>query len=337
LRLFTVDADHPVQVSRNTAANTGGGVYLKTVWDGTSVRSADLCAYDFRVDDNIAQEGTAVYSDLDTDSLTGDQVTGDVVLNSSPYVMCTAPETPLELGAVACAPGVACNTMNGNVAENNSNTPTPGSVILVQNDGGVEADRLVLSGNQGAHAIRIIDPQVVNDYLSNCLIVDNQLTSEVITAQTGDYNSAIHFSDCTIANNVIGSGSVLRSQFAMSLDNSIIYQPGVPTLDYTGPAEDLSVSYVLSNETDTLPVGPGVAQGAPAFADAAGGDYHLQVSSPGIDYAPAHGGNDLDRVSRDVDLTSVPNNYGPRDIGAYERQFACAADTVFCNGFEGNP
>jgi len=33
----------------------------------------------------------------------------------------------------------------------------------------------------------------------------------------------------------------------------------------------------------------------------------------------------------------VPNLYGPRDIGAYERQsaFECGtAESIFCNGFE---
>jgi hypothetical protein len=116
------------------------------------------------------------------------------------------------------------------------------------------------------------------------------------------------------------------------LTDSIFAMPGVPTLEYAGSSAD--VSYVLSNDTSTLPFAPGVIQGEPTFVDAAGHDYHLQATSIGIDYAPTAGGSDLDRVPRDVDLAPVPNNYGPRDIGAYERQYVCADDEVFCNGFE---
>jgi hypothetical protein len=61
------------------------------------------------------------------------------------------------------------------------------------------------------------------------------------------------------------------------------------------------------------------------------------MTSLGVDFAPAIGGADLDRVPHDVDLPTVPNTYGPRDLGAYEiqRTFACGtADTVFCDGFE---
>ncbi|MDN5924316.1 MAG: hypothetical protein L0H70_04885 [Xanthomonadales bacterium] len=59
--------------------------------------------------------------------------------------------------------------------------------------------------------------------------------------------------------------------------------------------------------------------------------------SPGLDYAPANEGRDLEGHTRSVDLFEVfsPNVYGPRDLGAYEKQAYCAVDdTVFCNGFD---
>jgi hypothetical protein len=34
-------------------------------------------------------------------------------------------------------------------------------------------------------------------------------------------------------------------------------------------------------------------------------------------------------------LPGIPNNIGSADLGAYERQFLCAADDIFCNGFDG--
>ena len=76
-------------------------------------------------------------------------------------------------------------------------------------------------------------------------------------------------------------------------------------------------------------------QGAPSFVDAANRDYHLQISSLGVDYAPAAANVDLDGNTRNADMPGAPNAYGPLDLGAFERQSSCgAADSVFCNGFD---
>jgi hypothetical protein len=97
---------------------------------------------------------------------------------------------------------------------------------------------------------------------------------------------------------------------------------------------------VLSNDTSTLPDSNSVIQGQASFLNVAAGDYHLLATSLGIDFAPAKGGSDLDSLPRDVDLPTIPNVFGPRDIGAYERQSLLACDTnsdaIFCDGFEGN-
>jgi len=78
-----------------------------------------------------------------------------------------------------------------------------------------------------------------------------------------------------------------------------------------------------------------------AFIDGAHRDYRLQIASLGIDYAPptAADDRDLDNFARDVDLPTVPNVWGRRDLGAYERQrtLNCGsgtAETIFCDGFE---
>jgi hypothetical protein len=81
-------------------------------------------------------------------------------------------------------------------------------------------------------------------------------------------------------------------------------------------------------------------EGAPTFVDAANGDYHLQLNSLGVDFAPTGTGIDLDGRTRTVDLPGVPNTIGPLDLGAYEIQvdtvLGCAnADTIFCDGFDG--
>jgi hypothetical protein len=126
----------------------------------------------------------------------------------------------------------------------------------------------------------------------------------------------------------------------LTLHDSIIAQPGVATLDYTGNAGDLDIKYVMSNNISTLPGGADVVVGVPTFVDAANGDYHLAKNSYGLDFAPAITGDDrdLDGLPHDQDLPTVPNVYGVRDLGAYERQNLfneCGtSDSLFCDGFE---
>jgi hypothetical protein len=329
-RFFTTDAQHPVQISDNTASHTGGGVYLHPNADSGG-QNAILCAFDFRFEDNIAQEGTAIYGDLDT--VVGNPYGSQIYLNTADC----GPESPPALGAVACATGVPCNTISGNVAENDSNQPTPGSAVLVQDDGVFSANRVEMRGNAGAHAIRVFDSQLS---VGNCLVADNAFTSYVVHYQndnTGYGPRQIDINECTIAGNLVGS-DVIHTETGLSLTNSIVDEPGVLTLDYAADPADLTVAYVLAEDTSTLPVGTGVIEGQPTFVNDGAGDYHLQRSSLGVDYAPAGGGDDLDRRPRTVDLPDIPNQFGPMDLGAYEIQLSCAqADTIFCDGFDTTP
>jgi len=99
-----------------------------------------------------------------------------------------------------------------------------------------------------------------------------------------------------------------------------------------------NLSYLIANETFTLGGADHTQGDTPSYFDAANHDYHLKPYSPGVDYAPAQGGTDLDGLPRTIDLTSKVNLYGPRDLGAYETQtnFLCdnSADVIFCGGFE---
>ncbi len=335
VRVFSVDGDNPVQISSNTASSEGGGIYLLPVANSGTLSGAGFCAFDFRIEDNIAPEGSAIFSDTNSDVT---YFGGIVELNGPDQC---GPEPPTALGAVACAPDATCNTISHNVTEDLENNPKPGAALFLKDNGELEADRFIMRGNSGAHAIRLIDGIA---FLTNCLIADNALTGERFSNEN-DGNTvfvieADKIDSCTFVNNSAGADNVIRSDFALTLRNSIIDEPGLTTLDYTADPADLNVSYILSNNVDTLPVAPGVVLGEPTFVDAAGGDYHLQTASLGVDFAPAEGGLDLDRLPRDVDLIQVQNGFGPRDLGAYERQSAfngCgAADSLFCNGFEPN-
>ena len=77
--------------------------------------------------------------------------------------------------------------------------------------------------------------------------------------------------------------------------------------------------------------------------NAGAGDYHLQITSLGIDFAISPPDNrpaptiDLDAMPRVFDLPSIPNTYGPRDFGAYEHFPPCyRLGTMFCDGFDAN-
>jgi hypothetical protein len=334
LRMFTTDASSPVAIASNFASHTGGGIYLRTSAEYTPY----LCAYDFRVDNNAAQEGSAIYAD--EDSSAGNYYGADVFLNSAPQE-CQEPETIDTLGAVPCAPGVVCNTVNGNVAEDSSSHPTAGSTILAQTAAGLISRRLTMRNNHGAHVIRTFGPYGSSAYGSivNCLIADNTLTAEMIRIDDDGLSPAegTTFDGCTIVNNGNEGAPVIYSAHALTLTNDIIDELSINTLNYVGPGGGLNVSHVLATDISTLPAAAGIDQGEPLYVNAANFDYHLQPTSTGIDFAPANGGTDLDGNPRDVNLSGVPGNPTPRDIGAYERQnrFQCGtSNSIFCNGYE---
>lgn len=334
VNLYTTDPNNPVSVSGNLATHTGGGIYLKPTGYGYPY----LCAYDFRIDDNSAQEGTGIYADYSGgfSSAVNLNTYNDSIGNS----MCSPPAN-----RVACAAGVACNEINGNVAETGNGTPTSGAAILMQSNGGFRGGRFVMRGNTGGKALRFLsDADGAYAELRNCLIADNSVTEQAIEMTPGGGNYITFIIDnCTIANNTIGANHAIVAQMgstasSFTLTNSIIDQPGLPTLDYSGPSgTSETINYVVSNDVSTLS-GIGVGQGTPTFVNAAGGDYHLQPLSLGVDYAPAGSTSvDLDGNPRVVDLNAVANVFGPMDLGAYELQTASAclaSDTIFCNGFE---
>jgi hypothetical protein len=301
--------------------------------------SAYFCAQDFRINQNGAQEGAAIYGDVDSNAL--DDVWGaDVFLNSALDFFCADPEPPSALGAVACASGVACNELVGNVAENASGDPT-GAIILLQTWGELAADRFRMHANHGTHLIRsVADDTLISGThsttrLSNCLLTDNETSASLIVQTPGEDFSSIEMDACTIARNAIAEGPVLELESTdATLTRSIFDQPGVPTVSIASIG-DLAASQLLTNDASTLPPAADIVEGAPFFIDADHGDYHLRVDSTGVDFALE--GDDeigLDGMPRRVDQPGVPNIYGVQDLGPFEAQLACGPDGIYCNGFD---
>ncbi|MEO5560531.1 MAG: hypothetical protein ABIO49_11555 [Dokdonella sp.] len=326
VHLYTVDPARPVRVQQNFASENGGGIYAKGYQGFPAINRATVCAFDFRIDDNGAPDGSAIYADYATDGI--EDAASDIHLNHSIF---DSPDCRAGLPAFArrCAAGVPCNTINDNVAGDADGNATLAATIRIGRSSTLAGDRFVMQGNEGAYAIRSDDWPAC---ISNCLLIDNDVTRQLLNSDSG----LLEINNCTIANNVILSTYTIHAEGPLTLTNSIIGESGNLALDCSGGPADLQVDYVLSSDVSTLPAVEGVALGHATFIDAAHGDYHLQLNSLGVDYAPAIVGDDrdLDNFPHDQDV-SVTNLWGVHDLGAYERQHPCSsADTVFRDGFE---
>jgi hypothetical protein len=332
VRLFTTDPANPVLIENNVASDRGGGVYLGM----TDFPGGILCGYDFRIDANQASDGAAIYADYDPGVFTdtGSEVHLNTGLSNSPSC---GPETLPSLGAVDCAPGVPCSEIARNVAANVNAQPTDGAVVTLATTSQLEADPVAFRGNNAANILRLgggTYPGAFDAILRNCLIAGNHTQHELISVRGG---RDIGINGCTIAANTIDNGYSIYANAGdqgLRLVNSIIDQPGRLALDYVGDNALRSLSYLIANETMTLG-GATYSQGnTPVYVDPANGDFHLAPNSPGVDYAPAQGGYDLDGKPRTVDLPAKPNLSGARDLGAYERQDGAVIDELFQDGFE---
>ncbi|MEO8459364.1 MAG: hypothetical protein ABI451_02445 [Dokdonella sp.] len=327
VHLFTTNSLLPVFVRQNYASDTGGGVYLQSYSGATSSSVGRLCAWDFRFEENEARDGSAIY--LNSDDYFSDYRGGEVRLNDP---TCTHP------GAVRCASGVACNTISRNNAVNIDGGPSDGATLRLLDGARLYAYRFDMRGNRAHDAIRM-NGNLAYTMLEDCLLADNELTQQLIRTE-GSFSFA-SVVGCTIARNLIASRDLLHIEYSLDLRETIIDQPGKLTLEYSGPGgSSLVVANVLASDIITLPTNSSIISGDPSFIDAANGNYRLQQYSLATDFASPVGaaGLDLDNLPRDQDLPGVPNMFGVRDLGAYERQIGAgdcgAADTIFCDRFE---
>lgn len=325
VHLFTTNPLQPVAVRGNYASDTGGAVYLQSYRAVGAESLGRLCAWDFRIEDNAARDGSALY--LNSDSNVLDFTEGSRVSLNVPS--CSHP------AAVRCANGIPCNTISGNDAVETGGGFSTGATLRLLEGSWLHGLRLEMRGNRGGDGVRL-NGGIASVSLLNCLIADNELSRQLIRSE-GDITSA-QLIGCTIAGNVINSTDVLHIEGAVTLRETIIDQPGNLTLAYSGTL--LSVESMLASDITTLPADPSIISGNPSFVNAANGDYHLCRNSLAVDFAEPFVGDDrdLDNLPRDQDLPDVPNRFGVRDLGAYELQIAATGcgkqELIFINGFE---
>ncbi|MBO9664178.1 hypothetical protein [Dokdonella sp.] len=298
VRLFTTDASRPLRIRGNRATNTGGGLYLR----GPNL----LRGFDFRIDGNRAQEGSAIYADTaDTPGVANVALNGGLERNIT---------RPTDLGAVPCSAAVACNLIDGNIAETVAGQATTGAAVLTQTQGIVEINRTTFSKNRGGQVARNFGFTV----LLNALIADNVVTGYLLRQESNGATWDLHVENSTIAGNSIGAAHVISASGDIVLSRSISWQPGRNTL--IQPDGSKRVGNVLANETISIggPTGT-IVNGDPLFVDAARGDYRPHAASPAVDFASSGGGPDLAGNTRGFDLPIRPNWQGTGDLGAYER------------------
>lgn len=344
VRVFSTNATQPVLISENTSTGLGGGFYLLPYNDGDTVASATLCAYNSRMDSNRAPDGAAIYGGSNE---FGDIYGSSVLLNPSGDC---GPESPASLGSVACATGEPCNEISHNQAIDSGGNAS-GATIAMNTFDTLAVEKTKLSGNSGKSVIDAEDSYVgYYNYLHGCLIVDNQVSDEVIDSIGGFFGATFAIANCTLANNTIANGYAIFARDSFTLTDTIIDQPGTSALDYqigtceSGPCVE-SVSYVMSNDISTLPASSNVIAIDPAdplFVDAAHGNYRLVayrqngslIATRAIDFAPTENGdadNDFTGNAYGQDVPAVPDAYGTRDLGAYE--MTPIADRIFGDAF----
>lgn len=313
------DPAHPARLQGNSAASVGGALYMShgTDYGAVNYPSLRFDASAFRIDDNIAPEGAAIFTETDPPAPNANYH-GITYLNLSN------------------SQGIANNSIDGNSAEDGLGNPSGGSVILFQTDGELTLRGVSLRNNHGAHVIRSVsaasyDGRVAID---SVLLADNTTSSDLLSFEGNAYSVTTQFTGSTISHNAIGGGDVYSGDRLM-LTLDILDQPGVIALGYAGPPSGLAASLLLASDPATLPANS-VLPGAPLFVDAAAGDYRLSKWSAGIDAGSlGSGGVDLDGNPRQRALSSIPDAVGggAQDVGAFELQYVCAADEVFCNAF----
>lgn len=302
----------------NRALEEGGAIYFGT-YLGFHGDSSSFCGRSVSFNGNAAPRGAAVFASADGNQA-GFRI-DDICLASNEFT---------------CSGIGNCGQFVGNRTETEGGERKDGAIIEFPGQSGqIAFSKVAISENVASAAISMGSNAINRLSLSNCLIVDNDLSRYVVDTQAAH----VDIKQCTIAGNLLGGSHVLRVVESdddlrdVSITNSIVYQPGVSTLLHSGPMSQSYLRYLMTHSTLGLPVDNTIFAGDPQFSHAQT-RYGLSPGSKAVDYAPSGDGMDKDRRGRDrtVDQPLDHNEYGPRDLGAHELELYGAL--VFKHGFE---
>ena len=216
-----------------------------------------------------------------------------------------------------------------------------GGVYFHYTDGGLVRN-CIITGNLATNNGGGIDCEYAPGTISNCWIEANQahagggvdVSGGAILVNTvmafnqafrgggvfsyGEETNLANVVNCTIVSNTASdSGGGVYAGFATRVLNTIVYHN---TSGY-GPDLSCDASCVISNCCAADVSGGSNFTNAPAFADAAGGDYHLATASFCVDagLASAAPGDDFDGGPRPQ--VGTPGGAALPDVGAFEYRF----------------
>lgn len=294
---------HASTIRGNNARTYGGAIYARSIEATGSTLGVASAArlYDVAIADNIAPYGAAVYLDS--------QVQGSG----------SAAGARLEIDDADQSCTGYCSRITGNAGPS-PNNPSPiimsvEGIVQMGSNSTLDGAGTLVSGNTGAFIGGFNDCQF---HINNVQVTDNVSPAPII----GGACQLIEVNDVTLAGNSINNANVIEVNSDFIMTRSIVWQPDKTTIGAgTGGR---SFDEVVTGESASV-IATGalrVLQGDPWFIDPAHGDYGLQAASPAVDYAVAINGDDRDALgqSRDVNLPIKANTFGPRDVGALERQ-----------------
>ena len=301
-RLYSTDPANPLAIARNR----NGAIYHRAVDSAHR-----LCLKNVAIHRNTNR---AFY-------VTGDRAVLDVNDEG-----CGFPAA----AAITCATPQASGQCNA-LADNTTTTGKP--LVAAVHGAKVGLHRLLIFGNKNTSSLLSTNlgegTSTASITLTDSVVMANIARDNLFEALNG---GVVDIWDSTVFQNggQFQVGFVGIAPGLMQMTNSILDQAqSLATLENTD-GSTTHFTRVLARNRDGAPVGDDILLGQPSYLDGIG---RLQPASLGVDYAPAGGGVDFDGNPRDVDTAGLPDQYGPRDLGAFESQLA-VLDRIFASGFE---
>jgi hypothetical protein len=275
-------------IAGNFASVSGGAIYLQNYYGFGDYGDVDAVVSNGILDSNSAPQAAAVYVGYDTEGL------GNA--RGSQFQM--------------------SGSMTGNLAIDSNNNPTGGAIVVASESARANFSRSLIQGNVGGTILRADrSDSAVPISLNHSLISGNTLQRNVVEV----FNSGpITIRGSTIAGNTISGTTVISSADRLTLEQSIVWQPGKQTAQLGGSS---SLDDIIACELPSIGGGStSIINADPRFIDPAHGDYHLQAASPAVDFAGVTNTTDLEGHVHNQDMTLVADRFGVGDIGAYELQ-----------------
>ena len=296
-RLFSTNPAKPLGIDGNRA----GAIRLRTL------NAYRICARNISVNEN---SGRIVHAEG------GDAA---IELNGADC------EFPPEAGPMCGLPlgPHTCNSIAWNTAA--------GPLVSATDGARIELDRVLINQNS-ATSILSTNLGTANSgssiTLADALVIGNTLRDNLFESLNRGivdiWNSTILGNGGPFGVSLVGINPAL-----FQITESILDQPQV-LLANEGLASAIHLDRVLArNDIGADGVPREMIIGQPIYSEGLG---RLSRESPGVDYARAAGGTDIEGHPRDVDTVEVANTHGPRDLGAFE--YPIAERSIFADGFE---